>query len=128
MLILEIMLAIIGTILLALVLCGIAFSFVVVVSKLVSRRADKKEKMQKELYPDYYAKVEEYNQKYGEAVKFENEHISAKKQEIDDLEKEIKYLPEEHTEAQMKRIAILKEEIFKNTCKLKDFVKAYKIE
>ena len=125
MLIFEIMLALLGAIGLVVAMCAIMFGIAVIIAKTAARSADKKELEQREKYPDYYAKLEEYNTKYGAAIKFETEHIDAKKKEIDELEKEIKYLPEIHTTKQKQQIEKLKEEIYENTWQLKTLILAY---
>lgn len=125
MLILEVMLAILAVIAIVFVLVGFLFFTGIVIAKISEFRSNKKLAQQQALYPDYYEKLAVYDEKYGIAARFQAEHIDAKKTEIDELEKEIKYLPAVHVTVQLEKIAKLKQEIYDNGWKFKKMVEEY---
>lgn len=114
MLILEIMIAIILTVVLVAFVIGLLWGAVIVIFRIKNAIDDSQYEKQREKFPDYYEKLDVYNEKFAEASRFQLENIDNKKIEIDKLLNEIKYLPTIHTTVQLRKIEDLKEEIYEN--------------
>ena len=119
MLILEIMLAIILTIIGVAFFLGICLGLCIVIVKIKNMIDDGKHARLQEKYPDYYQKLDLYNEKFAAASRFQLENIDNKKMEIDSILNEIKYLPDVHTTVQKQKVEQLKQEIYDNNWKYK---------
>ena len=115
MIILEVIIAILLIVVGALFLLGLFLGLCIIIAKIKNMIDDKKYAHLREKFPDYYKKLDFYNEKFAAMSRFQLENIDQKKLEIDNLLNEIKYLPDVHVTTQREKIERLKQEIYDNT-------------